>query len=294
VCVCTCDIHIYIYIMSGSFIKTYVSSSTNDVQRISIDNPMDCNSKNKISPEKMRDIFIESLNTGIGMGNVSRAVKRNVSSIFDSNGNRVFGLKFDNDLNSSDFTSIDNDSKLTDDERIMKKGDLGLYRFMQVMSRAPGFHLFDLQLHLAKFLIDCALPVYYYDVWINSKIRILKRFGLSDYKPFLIAISARREGKSVFVILMIIALLLTAPPRMKRGIAIGLVSLNFKLSKIITERIIGIMNKLPEIFTEDLEINSLSDEIRVRFKDGRQASMCALQGGEVIFHLVGIHFIILI
>ena len=124
------------------------------------------------------------------------------------------------------------------------EGDVNFIELCRMLANVHGFTWFDYQEMLIDVFVQCALANIYWDEWDLKKNIILEKHGLDDTDSIVMSETARREGKTTFMVAFALILAIIVTPRKSYPFLQGFVSIGLDASK---RMIFDAINLLPNL-----------------------------------------------
>lgn len=185
-----------------------------------------------------------------------------------------------NDIKNYKMEFWDSQKEKLDD--LLAPGFNNLVKFCRVITNITTYTMFDYQLMLLHREFLVGIPAYFYDLWDQHKQSILRYFDLDMEFAILLSLAERRGGKTAYVEMLFIALILTMTEKKDKQYLQGMYSVNLKRSQAVIEEIIDMLGKVPEAFKAHVDIHARSTDLQVTNKlSNKRSDLVAKQTGQV-------------
>jgi len=169
-------------------------------------------------------------------------------------------------------------------DEILKDGHDNLIKYCRIITSIATYTMFDYQLILLHRVLMSDIPSYFYDVWDQYKQAILDYYDLEKEFAIVLSLAERRGGKTVFLEMHFLSLLLSMSEKKDKPYIQSIYSVNLKRSQSVIEESLAMLGMIPDRFQKHMEIYAKAVEIEFINKITKKKSkLDAQQTGQVRF-----------
>lgn len=167
-------------------------------------------------------------------------------------------------------------------DEILKTGHDNLIKYCRIVTSIATYTLFDYQLILLHRVLMTDIPSFFYDVWDQYKQAILDYYDLEKEFAIILSLAERRGGKTVFLEMHFLALLLSMTEKKDKPYIQSIYSVNLKRSQSVIEESWSMLSMVPDRFKKHVDIYVKAVEIEFVNKiTGKKSKLDAQQTGQV-------------
>lgn len=125
---------------------------------------------------------------------------------------------------------------------ITYSGDRIVQRLKFILNNIPNIKRVEYQIQFHQEIILVCLPIIYKKEWASKSSIILKKYGLSKYRPELFFITPRRFGKTMCLVMFACAALYSIP-----NVSINIFSTCKNIAGKLKNQIVKYLRQMPKI-----------------------------------------------